>query len=178
MIQNIKYAMRALSPFVAVLVFFLLSLGVLIAGKYELASIFFRATPFFSIVLMLIFLVGLFSFFDKALYSCFNAISPEKCGEIDAKENSKTGLMEFLATIAPMLGFAGTLVGLIKSFDIFHAGGDFKSVFGGLSVSMTTSLMGIWISLILLVAVWLVDAWTKTDTKSVANDSLVENDAE
>ena len=65
-------------------------------------------------------------------------------------------LLEFLGTIAPMLGFVGTLIGLIESFHELGLGAPLNNVLEGLSVAMTTSLLGVTISVIFLSAAWLL----------------------
>ena len=65
-------------------------------------------------------------------------------------------LLEFLGTIAPMIGFVGTLVGLIESFRELGLGGRLIGVLEGLAVAMTTSLLGVTISVIFLSAAWVL----------------------
>ena len=62
--------------------------------------------------------------------------------------------LEFLGTVAPTVGFMGTLVGLIKSFRELGFGGDLAGVLEGLALSMTTSLLGAIISVIFLTTAW------------------------
>lgn len=64
--------------------------------------------------------------------------------------------LEFLGTIAPMIGFVGTLVGLIESFRELGLGARLTGVLEGLAVAMTTSLLGVTISVIFLSAAWVL----------------------
>ncbi|MFR9596659.1 MAG: MotA/TolQ/ExbB proton channel family protein [Rikenellaceae bacterium] len=84
---------------------------------------------------------------------------------LDAVEKSvvsygsvQTGLMEsglswiglFIA-LAPMLGFMGTVVGMIGAFDAIQAAGDISPtlVAGGIKVSLLTTLMGLIVAAVL-----------------------------
>ncbi len=70
----------------------------------------------------------------------------------------QTGLMEsglswvglFIA-LAPMLGFMGTVVGMIGAFDSIQAAGDISPtlVAGGIKVALLTTLMGLIVAVIL-----------------------------
>ncbi|MFI3304618.1 MAG: MotA/TolQ/ExbB proton channel family protein [Rikenellaceae bacterium] len=70
----------------------------------------------------------------------------------------QTGLMEsglswvglFIA-LAPMLGFMGTVVGMIGAFDAIQAAGDISPtlVAGGIKVALLTTLMGLIVAVIL-----------------------------
>ena len=62
--------------------------------------------------------------------------------------------LEFLGTVAPTVGFMGTLVGLIASFQELGMGGQLMNVLEGLALSMTTSLLGAIISLVFLSVAW------------------------
>jgi biopolymer transport protein ExbB/TolQ len=64
--------------------------------------------------------------------------------------------LEFLGTVAPTVGFTGTLVGLIASFQELGMGGQLMDVLEGLALSMTTSLLGAIISLVFLSAAWML----------------------
>ena len=64
--------------------------------------------------------------------------------------------LEFLGTIAPIVGFMGTLVGLIDSFRELGLGGELTDVLRGLALSMTTSLLGAIISVVFLSAAWIL----------------------
>lgn len=64
--------------------------------------------------------------------------------------------LEFLGTVAPTVGFMGTLVGLIASFQELGMGGQLMDVLEGLALSMTTSLLGAIISLVFLSAAWML----------------------
>lgn len=64
--------------------------------------------------------------------------------------------LEFLGTVAPTVGFMGTLVGLIDSFQELGMGGRLMDVLEGLALSMTTSLLGAIISLVFLSSAWML----------------------
>ena len=64
--------------------------------------------------------------------------------------------LEFLGTIAPAIGFLGTLVGLVESFRQLGASGKLNDVLSGLSLSLTTSVLGAIISLLFLSSAWLL----------------------
>ena len=55
-----------------------------------------------------------------------------------------------------MVGFVGTLVGLIESFRELGLGARLIGVLEGLAVAMTTSLLGVTISVIFLSAAWVL----------------------
>ncbi|MFR9668917.1 MAG: MotA/TolQ/ExbB proton channel family protein [Rikenellaceae bacterium] len=94
----------------------------------------------------------------------FQGLSRNEQG-MDAVEKSvvsygsvQTGLLEsglswvglFIA-LAPMLGFMGTVVGMIGAFDAIQAAGDISPtlVAGGIKVSLLTTLMGLIVAVIL-----------------------------
>ena len=70
----------------------------------------------------------------------------------------QTGLMEsgltwiglFIA-LAPMLGFMGTVVGMVQAFDSIQAAGDISPtlVAGGIKVALLTTLLGLIVAVIL-----------------------------
>jgi len=60
--------------------------------------------------------------------------------------------LEFVAGVAPVLGFICTLIGFMAAFDRLGVGARLVSVLHALSYSMITSLLGAAISLIFLVA--------------------------
>ena len=64
-------------------------------------------------------------------------------------------LLEYLASVAPIVGFIGTLVGLIDAFGELANGGTTQELMAGLSVSMSTSLVGAFISVICISLSWL-----------------------
>ena len=64
--------------------------------------------------------------------------------------------LEFLGTVAPTVGFMGTLVGLIDAFQELGMGGQLMDVLEGLALSMTTSLLGAIISLVFLSVAWML----------------------
>ena len=78
--------------------------------------------------------------------------------------------LDLLAAIAPMIGFLGTLVGLQKSFSTLRPNSDPLSVLKGLNVSMTTSLIGVAISLCFMIASWLLES----RCLQIKNSSVVE----
>jgi len=72
--------------------------------------------------------------------------------ELDGHEpDFGAGLLEFIAGIAPVLGFIGTLIGFMRAFDSLGVGARLVSVLYALSYSMNTSLLGAAISLLFLV---------------------------
>ena len=58
--------------------------------------------------------------------------------------------------MAPSVGFLGTLVGLISAFQELGMGGKLVNVLEGLALSMTTSVLGVVISLVFLSVAWLL----------------------
>ncbi len=64
--------------------------------------------------------------------------------------------LEFLGVVAPTVGFMGTLVGLIASFQELGTGGELSSVLQSLGLSMTTSLLGAIISVLFLSSAWIL----------------------
>ena len=77
------------------------------------------------------------------------------CLDSQEIDNGRTWL-EFLGVIAPTVGFMGTLVGLIASFQELGAGGELSGVLQGLGLSMTTSLLGAIISVLFLSSAWIL----------------------
>lgn len=65
-------------------------------------------------------------------------------------------LLEFLGATAPMVGFMGTLVGLIGAFRELGFGARLGGVLEGLALAMTSSLLGVMISIIFLSAAWIL----------------------
>jgi len=63
--------------------------------------------------------------------------------------------LEFLGTIAPIIGFIGTLVGLIAAFHRLGESGELMAVLRALALAMTTSLLGALISVVFLSTAWL-----------------------
>jgi biopolymer transport protein ExbB/TolQ len=73
--------------------------------------------------------------------------------------NLKFGLkiIETCALLGPTLGFMGTLCGLVAAFGELAYGAELSSVLSGLSLSMTTSLLGAGIYVVFLAAGYLVE---------------------
>lgn len=55
--------------------------------------------------------------------------------------------IEYIQEVAPLLGFLGTLVGLIDAFNDLGAGAAVLDLVGAMGVAMTTSLIGVVLSL-------------------------------
>jgi biopolymer transport protein ExbB/TolQ len=70
------------------------------------------------------------------------------CDGVDLKFGLKT--IHICALLGPTLGFMGTLCGLVDSFGELAYGAGLSSVLGGLSLSMTTSLLGAGIYVVFL----------------------------
>ena len=70
--------------------------------------------------------------------------------------DSGAGLLDFIAGVAPVLGFVGTLIGLMAAFDRLGVGARLVSVLHALSYSMNTSLLGAAISLLFLTIAFLL----------------------
>jgi len=66
------------------------------------------------------------------------------------------GLLEFIAGIAPVLGFIGTLIGFMSAFVRLGIGDGLASVLPALSYTMNTSLLGAVISLFFLIAAFIL----------------------
>lgn len=73
--------------------------------------------------------------------------------------NLKFGLktIQMCALMGPTLGFMGTLCGLVAAFGELAYGAELSSVLSGLSLSMTTSLLGAGIYVVFLAAGYLVE---------------------
>ena len=67
-------------------------------------------------------------------------------------ENNLSWITLFIA-IAPMLGFLGTVVGMVQAFDAIEAAGDISPtvVAGGMKVALLTTVFGLIVALILQV---------------------------
>ena len=74
------------------------------------------------------------------------------------KVKLKLGLetIETCALLGPTLGFMGTLCGLVAAFGELAYGGELSAVLSGLSLSMTTSLLGAGLYVVFLAAGYLV----------------------
>lgn len=79
---------------------------------------------------------------------------------VDLKFGLKT--IEVCALLGPTLGFMGTLCGLVYSFGELAYGAELNSVLSGLSLSMTTSLLGAGIYVVFLSAGYLVELLSNT----------------
>ena len=73
--------------------------------------------------------------------------------------NLKFGLktIQICALLGPTLGFMGTLCGLVAAFGELAYGAELSSVLNGLSLSMTTSLLGAGIYVVFLATGYLVE---------------------
>jgi biopolymer transport protein ExbB len=69
-----------------------------------------------------------------------------------AQLESKLGLLATVANLAPILGFLGTVWGMIIAFDVIHAGGlsDPSRVAGGISQALYTTAWGLIVAAIAL----------------------------
>lgn len=67
-------------------------------------------------------------------------------------EKNISWLALFIA-LAPMLGFLGTVVGMVEAFDAIEAAGDIQPslVAGGIKVALLTTLFGLIVAIILQV---------------------------
>ena len=65
--------------------------------------------------------------------------------------------IQICALLGPTLGFMGTLCGLVAAFGELAYGAELSSVLSGLSLSMTTSLLGAGIYVIFLAAGYIVE---------------------
>ena len=65
-------------------------------------------------------------------------------------ESGLTWIALFIG-IAPMLGFLGTVIGMIEAFDVFQAAGDISPslVAGGIKVALITTVFGLIVAIIL-----------------------------
>jgi len=74
---------------------------------------------------------------------------------LDGQElDDKCRMLEHIGVVSPIVGFIGTLVGLIESFGELAGGGETQDLLSGLGVSMATSLIGAFISVVCITAVW------------------------
>jgi biopolymer transport protein ExbB len=69
-----------------------------------------------------------------------------------AQLENKLGLLATVANLAPILGFLGTVWGMIVAFDVIHAGGlsDPSRVAGGISQALYTTAWGLIVAAIAL----------------------------
>jgi biopolymer transport protein ExbB len=69
-----------------------------------------------------------------------------------AQLEAKLGLLATIANLAPILGFLGTVWGMIVAFDVIHAGGlsDPSRVAGGISYALYTTAWGLIVAAIAL----------------------------
>lgn len=67
-------------------------------------------------------------------------------------ENNLSWITLFIA-LAPMLGFLGTVVGMVQAFDAIEAAGDISPtvVAGGMKVALLTTVFGLIVAIILQV---------------------------
>lgn len=74
---------------------------------------------------------------------------------LDGQEITDTcRLLDYLTSVAPIVGFIGTLAGLMDAFGELANGGDTQMLLSGLGVSMSTSLVGAFISVVCISISW------------------------
>ena len=89
--------------------------------------------------------------------------------ELPALEK-RVGIIKLLATMAPMLGLLGTVVGMIISFQAMaiHGSTDIKLLAGGISTALTTTVLGLCAAMPLLLL------YTLLQSKSQALIQILE----
>ena len=89
---------------------------------------------------------------DEGIEAAEKAISAYGSIEMSFLERGLVWLSLFIA-IAPMLGFLGTVVGMIQAFDAIEAAGDISPtlVAGGIKVALLTTAAGLLAGIILQV---------------------------
>ena len=88
--------------------------------------------------------------YDQGLDSVEKAVVSYGSVQTGQMESSLTWIGLFIA-LSPMLGFMGTVVGMIAAFDAIQAAGDISPtlVAGGIKVALLTTLMGLIAAVIL-----------------------------
>ncbi|MBM3999781.1 MAG: MotA/TolQ/ExbB proton channel family protein [Planctomycetes bacterium] len=85
----------------------------------------------------------------------FRAAAEEAGEEQTARLYRKTEVLGVIGAIAPMLGLMGTVLGMIKSFNVIaqtHATARPDQLAGGISEALTTTLMGLVVAIPVMVA--------------------------
>jgi len=74
-------------------------------------------------------------------------------GVLMARLNNNLGWITLFIALAPMLGFLGTVVGMVRAFDSIEAAGDISPtvVAGGMKVALLTTVFGLIVAIILQV---------------------------
>lgn len=74
-------------------------------------------------------------------------------GVLMARLNNNLGWITLFIALAPMLGFLGTVVGMVQAFDSIEAAGDISPtvVAGGMKVALLTTVFGLIVAIILQV---------------------------
>lgn len=74
-------------------------------------------------------------------------------GVLMARLNNNLGWITLFIALAPMLGFLGTVVGMVQAFDAIEAAGDISPtvVAGGMKVALITTVFGLIVAIILQV---------------------------
>ena len=88
--------------------------------------------------------------YDQGLDSVEKAVVSYGSGQTGQMESGLSWIGLFIA-LSPMLGFMGTVVGMIDAFDAIQAAGDISPtlVAGGIKVALLTTLMGLIAAVIL-----------------------------
>jgi len=84
---------------------------------------------------------------EAAQEVCRNTKGPVQMGQL---EKNVSWISLFIA-LAPMLGFMGTVIGMIQAFDKIEAAGDMQPslVAGGIKVALLTTVFGLIVAIIL-----------------------------
>ncbi len=107
----------------------------------------FVATP--AVLLPVSFYQGL-SRADEGLEVVEKSITSYGSVQMSQLEKNLSWIQLFIA-IAPMLGFMGTVIGMISAFDAIEAAGDISPniVAGGIKVALITTVTGLIVAIIL-----------------------------
>jgi biopolymer transport protein ExbB len=81
-------------------------------------------------------------------YSMTKAMESAAAEEI-RRMNRFMGILDTIITVAPLLGILGTVIGIIKSFEILGSGGieQAQSVTGGIAQALITTAVGLFIAI-------------------------------
>lgn len=90
--------------------------------------------------------------YDEGIESVEKALVSYGGVQMSKLENNLSWISLFLA-LAPMLGFAGTVVGMVQAFDDIEKAGDISPtiVAGGMKVALLTTVFGLFTAMILQV---------------------------